>query len=186
MRLEGLVIADEPATWADLGFALEGDTVHLGGVAIRLAGTAAGSGIVGWRVSRGDAPAARQAEHPNGALAVDHVVAFTGDLDRSLAALAELGEEPRRIRDAGGGLRQAFFVCETALLELAGPVAGEDRMRLWGLTLVAADLDALAARLGDKLGEVRDAVQPGRRIATVREEANVGTALAFMTPRSVD
>ena len=185
MRLEGLVIADEPATWEALGFAPTGDTVHLGGVAIRLAGRGAGEGIVGWRVSRGAGePTAPAREHPNGAVAVDHVVAFTGDLDRTLGALAELGEQPRRIREAGGGLRQAFFVLETALLELAGPIEGEDRMRPWGLTLVVSDIDALAARLGDRLGEVRDAVQQGRRIATLRSEAGVSTALAFMTPRS--
>src|SRR3954453_22888946 len=105
MRLEGLAIADEPATWEALGFAVDADTVHLGGVAIRLAGRGAGEGIVGWRISRTiDSGDGRSDEHPNGAVAVDHVVAFSGDLDRTLAALAEVGEEPRRIREAGGGV----------------------------------------------------------------------------------
>jgi hypothetical protein len=31
------------------------------------------------------------------------------------------------------------------------------------------------------LGSVRDAVQPGRRIATMRREANLGLPVAFMT-----
>jgi hypothetical protein len=185
VRLEGLVVADEPATWEALGFALDGDTVHLGGVAIRLAGRGAGEGIVGWRVSQGMAAEPGAARpHPNGAVAVDHVVAMTGDLDRTLAALAEVGEQPRRIRDAGGGVRQAFFVLETALLEVVATDDGPDQMRLWGVTLVVSDIDALADRLGPLLGEGRDAVQPGRRIATLREEANVNTRVAFMTPRS--
>jgi hypothetical protein len=51
------------------------------------------------------------------------------------------------------------------------------------VTLVSDDLDATAAVLGERLGAVRDAVQPGRRIATVRREAGLGTPLAFMTPR---
>src|SRR5882757_9215716 len=154
MRLEGLVIADEPATWAALGFAVDDqDVVLLGDVAIRLAGAGAGEGIVGWSVAGlGDAaldglPApvpgdhGPQLPHPNGALAVDHVVAVSGDIDRTLGALAAAGLEPRRIREIpGGDTRQAFFVLETALLELAGPTAGESGARLWGLTLVVADL----------------------------------------------
>jgi hypothetical protein len=55
--------------------------------------------------------------------------------------------------------------------------------RLWGLVVVVADLDAAAEALGDRLGAVKDAVQPGRRIATVRREAGLSTPLALMTPR---
>lgn len=199
MRLEGLRIAAEPAAWAALGFAV-GDqaTLTVGGVTIKLAGASAGKGIVGWSV-RGlpateldglppstpvGAVAGAPATHPNGAVAVDHVVAVTGDLDRTLAALHGAGATPRRIRDVPGSpLRQAFFVLQTALLELAGPVEGEERARPWGLTVVVADLDALAGRLGARLGPVRDAVQAGRRIATLRADAGAGLPLAFMTPR---
>jgi hypothetical protein len=48
---------------------------------------------------------------------------------------------------------------------------------------VVDDLEAAAERLGDRLGRVKDAVQPGRRIATVRREAGLGVPLALMTPR---
>ena len=54
--------------------------------------------------------------------------------------------------------------------------------RLWGISFLVADLDVTAAHLGDLLGTPRDAVQPGRRIATLRREAGIGTAVAFMTP----
>lgn len=197
MRLTALEIADEPATWAALGFAVAGDAVALGGVVIRLTGRGEGEGMRGWRVEgldssvlpvaadAGPPPASAPQEHPNGATGVDHVVALTGDLDAALAGLAAAGLVPRRIREVPGGdpRRQAFFVLGTALLELVGPVDGEARPRFWGLTLVVSDLDGLAERLGERLGPVRDAVQPGRRIATLRREAGAGVPLAFMTPR---
>lgn len=192
-RLERLDVADPPALWADLGFAVDGGAARVGGVEIRLG--APGAGVVGWGVAGLEAgggidglPAPRGAAlpgsdpHPNGAIAVDHLVAVTDDLDRTAEALLAAGLAPRRVREAGG-LRQAFYVLETALLELAGPVEGARGARLWGLTVAVADLDALAARLGERLGEVRDAVQPGRRIATLRREAGSTVPLAFMSPR---
>lgn len=130
----------------------------------------------------GAAPAG--AEHPNGVIAVDHVVALTGDFEATTVALAADGLRARRVREVPGGpARQAFYVLGPALLELAGPAEGEAAARFWGLTLVVSDLDALAARLGDRLGAVRDAVQPGRRIATLRRGAGAAVPLAFMTPR---
>jgi hypothetical protein len=45
------------------------------------------------------------------------------------------------------------------------------------------DLDELARRLGPRLGRVRDAVQPGRRIATLSAQAGVACRVAVMTPR---
>jgi hypothetical protein len=50
--------------------------------------------------------------------------------------------------------------------------------------VIVPDLEALAERLGDDLGASRDAVQPGRRIATVRESAELGVPVAFMSPAS--
>ena len=52
--------------------------------------------------------------------------------------------------------------------------------RFWGLTIVVPDLDAIA---GPLLGAARAAVQPGRRIATVRRAAGLSLALAFITAR---
>jgi len=53
--------------------------------------------------------------------------------------------------------------------------------RFYGLALATADIDATAGSLGPLLGEVRDAVQPGRRIATVRRHAQLGLPVAFMS-----
>jgi hypothetical protein len=188
--LTGLRVADEPATWQALGFATDGGRAAVGGVRIELAGRAAGEGILAWSVDglRSDvlpsfSVAGATSEHPHGVVAVDHVVAVTGDMDATLAALAADGLRERRVRDAGNGLRQAFYVLGTALLELGGPVAGEAGPRFWGLTLVVEDLDELAERLGPLLGPPRDAVQPGRRIATLAREAGSSLPMAFMTPR---
>ncbi len=54
--------------------------------------------------------------------------------------------------------------------------------RLWGLAFGVDDLERTAQSLGDLLGAPRDAVQPGRRIATLRGEAGLGPAIAFMSP----
>jgi hypothetical protein len=43
-------------------------------------------------------------------------------------------------------------------------------------------LDRAAAALGERLGDARDAVQPGRRIATLRRSAGFAVPVAFMTP----
>ena len=181
--LEELVVADEPATWEALGFTVVDGVVPLGGVGVRLAGRGAGEGIVEWRLGDGTRAVA-EVEHPNGALAVDHVVAFTDDLERTMRELAEEGFEPRRIREVPGKpVRQVFYVLGPALLELAGPVPDRDGMGFWGLVVVVGDLDALVTRLGDLLGTPRNAVQPGRRIATLATQAGSSAAVAFMTPR---
>ena len=63
------------------------------------------------------------------------------------------------------------------------PGTAGDPARLWGITLVASDLTAVAAEL-EHVGAPRDAVQPGRRIAVVAREAGLGVRVALMTPRT--
>ncbi len=89
----------------------------------------------------------------------------------------------RRIRD-GGGFRQGFRRLGPAILELV-EARGEDPggpARFWGLVVIVPDLDVLKAQLGELLGTPTEAVQAGRRIATVRKSAGLWTRLAFMTP----
>jgi hypothetical protein len=107
-------------------------------------------------------------------IGIDHVVLLTGDFDATVERLRAEGLDFRRTRDAGDGRRQAFFVLGPCLLEVAGPVEGEER--LWGITLVAPELE----RFG---GRVKDAVQPGRRITTVPRDAGIAVPLALITPR---
>jgi hypothetical protein len=182
-----LLIADEPAAWAALGFAPDGaGVVALGGVALRLGG--AGSGVVELRVeglveerpdglplvAAGDEAAVAPASHPNGATAIDHVVVFTDDRDRTTAALAAAGGDVRRRGDPPELPAPMAFVRFGPLIvevaEAGGPA------RFWGLTIRVPDVDALG------LGTPRDAVQPGRRIVTVGRDAGLSVALAFITP----
>ena len=120
--------------------------------------------------------------HPNGATVVDHVVALTDDMERTLAALEEAGLEVRRMKvPPEAPVRQAFINLRTLILEVV-EVEG-DAAALWGVTVVVADIDAVGRDLGSLLEPPRDAVQAGRRIATVGQDANLPTPLAFMTPR---
>ena len=124
--------------------------------------------------------------HPLAAAGVDHVVVATPDLERTFSALERAGLERRRVREAGPDARQGFYVVGDAVLEVVGPREpdGDRPASFWGLVLVVEDLDAAAGRLGPLLGTPRDAVQEGRRIATVRREAGLGLAVALMTRRS--
>ena len=70
-------------------------------------------------------------------------------------------------------------------LELIGPES-EDRSRiweLWGLVIAVSDIDATSELLGDLLGQVKPAVQKHRRIATLKKEAELGVAVAFLGPK---
>ena len=193
-KLAALVVADPPPAWEAAGFALASGDVAVGGVAVRLGG----GGPTGWAwrgVDAGDLDGIPtsgtddgpvSADHPNGAFALDHVVVMTPDLDRTVEAFTAAGLEARRTREAGGRMLQVFFRAGPTILEVVGPAQprGDDRASIWGLTFSVADLDATAALLGDALGQVKDAVQPGRRIATLRHEAlGISLAVAFMTPR---
>jgi hypothetical protein len=205
--VDELTVADAPDSWSALGFAVEGDTCVVGAVRIRLAGPGEGKGIVGWSLrevdtvtldglptSRSERPPPGAAPaHPNGVAELDHVVAITPALERTVTALEGAGLDLRRIREQptpAGAPRQAFFRLGATVLEVVQEPAeaiergGPDRPAFfWGLAFVAADLDATVAGLGDAVGEVRDAVQPGRRIATLRRSAGLSVPVALMSPR---
>ena len=80
-------------------------------------------------------------------------------------------------------MRQIFFRLGPVILELVGPPApdGDGPARFWGIAFTVTDLDATARYLGDRLGTVKDAVQPGRRIASLRKEAGLALPIAFMS-----
>jgi hypothetical protein len=179
-----IVLGDAPEAWARLGFAPDaaGD-VALGGTRLRLSGR--GGGILavhaaeltaerpdGLPLLPADATPGAAASHPNGATAVDHVVALTGSLSRTVGALTAAGLDHRRATETMAFLRLGSFILE--VVELGG-----DPPRLWGLVVVVPALEGL----GPLVGPAKDAVQPGRRIATVSPEAGLGTALALITPR---
>ncbi len=184
-----IVTGGEPAAWVRLGFALQEDgSACVGGLRLATGGDelrVEAFGLVeerpdGLAITATAAPECERFGHPNGALAVDHVVAFTDDLDRTVDALERAGAPLRRRAEPRPGTPMAFHRLGPLVLEVVG---GAERPALWGLVVVVADLDACARDLGPLLGDVRAAVQPGRRIATVRPEAGVPVALALLTPQ---
>ena len=191
-ELAALAIADPPERWRALGFAVAGSWLRLGSISVELG--LPGEGIVAWElrgsqseidglVGLGPAPEpspGSDAAHPNGAVGIDHLVIATPDFDRTAAALQDAGLGFRRVRDAGG-FRQGFRRLGPAIMEVVeARDAPPGSARFWGLVVVVEDLEALAVRLGEHLGRIKPAVQPGRRIATLRESAGLTTKLAFM------
>ena len=189
--LEELQIADEPAAWRALAFEVDDAACQVSSVRLQLVGKGPRRGIVGWTLTEGDAPAAAP-PHPNGVVSLDHVVMLSPDLDRTVEDLRGDGFDLRRIREGetpGGSTRQAFFRVGEPILEVVQAPEGtsvakdpDGRARLWGLAFIVEDMEHTAASLGELLGRPRDAVQSGRRIATLRPEAGLGPAIAFMTP----
>jgi hypothetical protein len=172
----------------------------LGGVRVRFDGSEGGIAACGLQAAQLDGDldglTVRAAEpppkdaagaHPNGAIAIDHVVVATPGFEQTAAALEAAGMPLRRVRETGDParpFRQGFRRIGPAVLELVEQLDAEPGpARFWGLVVIVRELDPLGDLLGDLLGTPRDAVQPGRRIATVRSQAaGIGTALAFMTP----
>ena len=212
--IDELTVADPPEAWSALGFAVEDDTCVVGDVRIRLAGDGArlagegaGRGLSGWSLrgvesieldglatTRSDRPPPAEAlAHPNGVDGLDHVVAITPALERTVAALQEAGLDLRRIREEptpAGAPRQAFFRLGAVILEVVQEppeaierAGGDHPAFFWGLAFSAPDLERTVAGLGDSVSGVRDAVQPGRHIATLRRSAGLALPVALVTPR---
>jgi catechol 2,3-dioxygenase-like lactoylglutathione lyase family enzyme len=190
-----LLVGDPPAAWDDLGFTVADGVAWVGGVALVLGGEL--KGIRAWSVPGIDGIASIEApevpseplgRHSNGVLSLDHVVLATPDLERTIGRLESAGFDLRRRRDAGQTyerpLQQAFFRVGPTILEVIGtPGRVEDGVpRFFGLAFTVADLEATADFLGDRLHEAKDAVQPGRRIATLDRAAGSTVAIAFMSP----
>jgi hypothetical protein len=193
-QLSELSIADPPELWEALGFEVRDGQMQVGAVRIGLG--VEGRGITGWAISGVDAtdidglrtapasspPQQTSPTHPNGALGIDHVVITTPDFDRTATALDQAGVPLKRVRDAGG-FRQGFRRIGPAILELVeAETAPSGPARFWGLVVIVTDLEALAERLADRLGTIKNAVQPGRHIATLRSSAGLGQQVAFMDP----
>ena len=207
VTIDEILVGDPREAWEAAGFAVDDDgSCRIGRVRVRLVGRDGGKRILGWSL-RG-APAARLADgtldgvpttasdagtvepatHPNGSQYIDHVVLLTPDLARTTEALGSIGLIPRSERDSdtyGAPMRQVFFRLGEVILELIGQpdTAGEGSPGFFGLAITVADLDAAGELLGAHLGNAKDAVQEGRRIATLRHrEVGMSVATAFMSP----
>lgn len=202
-------VGDDPAAWAALGFTVEADVARLGSVDVRLVGAGGerGRGLVGWTLAASDtasdtaasgdvdglptrfalptaSPPGAGSAHPNGVVSIDHLVVLTPDLDRTTEALGAAGVEARRTREAGRGRLQRFFRLGEVVLEVVGPIepSGDGPATFFGLALTVADLDATVGHLAGRIGDPKDAVQPGRQIATLRTGDEVSVPIAVMSP----
>jgi hypothetical protein len=207
VTIDEITVADPPEAWAAAGFTVDDDGVcRIGRVRVRLVGRDHGKRIVGWSLrdvpdgslaggtldglptAASDAAPAEPAVHAIGATYIDHVVMLTPDLARTTAALTAVGLEPRGERDTdtyGAPMRQVFFRLGEVILELIGSpdAPGEGDPGFFGLAHTVSDLDATAATLGEHLGSIKDAVQDGRRIATLRHrDLGMSVATALMSP----
>jgi hypothetical protein len=122
--------------WAGLGFAVDGGSTWVSGAEYKLGSE--GRRICGWRLSgastsaidglpvseaKAGPPVAQS--HPNGVAALDHIVVFTPDHQRTIAAIEAAGLDLRRTRDADTyevPMRQGFFKLGPVILEVIGPL----------------------------------------------------------------
>ena len=197
--LREIRVAADPADWVAAGFAVTSGTAHAGDVLIEFVDGAGGivdwaltevrtAGIDGLPTRLGEAPGAESAGHANGVVEIDHLVVATPRLERTIEALEASGIDLRRLREGETGMgshRQAFFRIGRPILEVveAPDLDAGAPARFWGITFTTADIDAAADLLGERLGRVKDAVQPGRRIATVRQGAGLGLPVALISPK---
>jgi hypothetical protein len=199
-RIEHLLVGGDPAAWERLGFRIVDSTIWLHGAGIRF--VEGEPRLVGWAVSGLEAHEPGQrftieglhtlavvpetpvfVDHPVGAIEIDHLVVTTGDLERTSSAIeAVTGAPLRRIREADI-VRQGFHRLGNVIVEVVEARAGEptDAVAFFGLVFNVDDLDRACEDAPDLIGPPKDAVQPGRRIATVGREAGLGTQVALMS-----
>lgn len=202
--IDAIEVADPPEAWRAAGFDVDPDGVcRVGRVRIQLVGPGRGKRILSWSLrdamlerpaldglptSISTAEPCEPGQHPNGVVQIDHVVLVTPDTGRTTDALRVSGFEPRRIRHTdqyGPPFLQVFFRAGEVIVELIGPEepSGDGPAAFFGLAYTVTDLDATAALLGDALGAAKQAVQPGRRIATLRHTAiGMSVPTAFLSP----
>jgi hypothetical protein len=196
-RLTALRVPGDAQPWRDLGFTVVDDAVPLANGAIRVGAVRASLEVGGREPTRatvdgipvGTGEHVTPVGHRNGAVELDHVVIMTDSLQRtSESVLESLGLEQRRVRETPS-VRQAFHrfadddgepAARGCIVEVVeGSEVGE--VSLWGVVVIVDDLDAAVESAGGLVGAPRDAVQSGRRIATVSRVAGLPLAVALMS-----
>ncbi len=110
---------------------------------------------------------------------LEHIVVMTPSLEDAIAAHEKIGLPCKRIREAGGGVRQAFFKLEQTVLEIVGP--GRATPQVWGLAFMCNDIRRavdLAREGGMEATEPKAAIQGGK-IARIVAPLD-GVAIAYM------
>jgi len=198
-----LSIAGPIDPWLELGFTSDPDTnsIRIGTTRLRFDDPGAPPAIVAWSLNPdpGVVDGLKSSSvdiespnddrepqrHANSATIIDHVVVMTPDIDRTDKELALAGFDRRRVRQAGTierPLWQSFYRLGEVVLEVVGsrPARDQGPASFWGLVVVVEDLEKMAS--AGRIGRIKAAVQPGRRIATVEKSARLGIPTAFMNP----
>lgn len=117
---------------------------------------------------------------------VDHVVVLADDVRATCAEIAAQSGSPlKRVKEGDRGV-QGFHRFGSVILEvverkLVDPSQAAGIPLYWGFVITVQNLDEAVAHLGpDVIGAPKQAVQPGRLIATVRSGAGLGVPLAMM------
>lgn len=201
-HLVTIAISDPPDAWRAAGFSVdERGRCRLGATTLAL-GVTGPSPVVGWALEGVDAsvaglPTCARVEggpdrHPNGVVSIDHVVVHAERPAAAVTGFEAAGFDLRGTRTTtsyGSVMDQHFFWAGDVIVELIGPAeepADADPTSgaaFVGLALVAEDLDATAAHLGELLSGPKDAVQPGRRIGGLRGgSVGITVPLVVMSP----
>jgi hypothetical protein len=215
-RIAYLSVADDADTWQQLGFTLDGNAVRVGSVTFTFSGQSAERrGITSWVLADDDqipptvdglptttvsstwqppeatSEAPNSASHPNGIVAVDHLVVSTPDVDRTVATFEDLAWECRRRREGAAygnqTMRQAFFWLGDVIVEVVGPQHPDPHdadkpASFFGIAFTSSDLDATRAFFGDLMKPPVEAVQAGRHITTISSRGGSSVAIAVMSP----
>lgn len=168
-----------PLPWPAFGFpesfATRSTTLLTGDVAWSWDDTAPGFDIPACRPASGT---------PVEGWDLDHVVLLVPDLEEAVTVMEDIGHAPR-LRMSVSGRPTAFFRVGPVLEVIESPVRGP---ALFGLALVTDEaLEVVVLRwrsMGLTVSDPRPAIQPGRRIFTVKE-TEAGLAV-MSSDRSVD
>jgi hypothetical protein len=162
-----------PIDWTTLGWTAQ---PNLGGITLE-------TGDPKWAWT-GSAPALSihvfepSAGHATEMMSIDHIVVLVPDLDRAIGTFSRAGLEPRlrmNVRDRPA----AFFRAGPVIEVIESPVR---QASLYGVALASEiPLEAISLEWrsrGLDVGAIRSAIQPGRRIMTVRD---LDAGLAIMS-----
>ncbi len=197
-QLRALLVGDEPSAWEAAGFTVTAGAVLVGTTVVVLdpaltsgIGRADVSGLEddvdGVPIGPIETPNTPPQEHRNRVCGFDHLVVMSPAIQRTSDALVRAGLDLRRSRTfpvGGHTRRQDFFWLGDVILELVGVdgVMDDGPATVWGLAFECDDLDAAVSELGEAIGPAKDAVQPGRRIATIRSrELGISVPIALMS-----
>lgn len=191
------VVEAPSGPWERIGLDVRDEIARVGSIRLRF--VPGDRGVISWGLSglasdvtdidglpTFSAPESEGDAAPNamGASSFDHIIVSTSSLLRTCLAIETATGEPlKRIRE-GKNFRQGFHRLGEAVVEVVEtPRVTADHAVFGGFVLNVDDIDELSRRLGpDVISEPRVAVQPGRRIASIRQGVGHGVPIAVMTP----